>query len=260
MERGTLFGDPRRARLQPGAAPPVLGLHPRDERDLPVFYNASVIDLPTSQDVGLLGVRYLVVPTGIASPLPGTVRERAQGYDLVELSTWQPHISVVTSWTVVDSTAAALQTVTAPGFDPADEAVLESDPGLQPASGAEPGTASVLERSPSSLTIATTAAAPSIVVVRSTYDDGWTATVDGEPADVLPVDGFLQGVPVNAGDHTIELVYEDEAVTRGLIAGAVVWIGIARGVRGSRGHGTSAPTRASGADGSRDPRCRRPVT
>ena len=144
----------------------------------------------------------------------------------MELSTWQPHISVVTSWTVVDSTAAALQTVTAPGFDPADEAVLESDPGLQPASGAEPGTASVLERSPSSLTIATTAAAPSIVVVRSTYDDGWTATVDGEPADVLPVDGFLQGVPVNAGDHTIELVYEDEAVTRGLIAGAVVWIGI----------------------------------
>ena len=62
--------------------------------------------------------------------------------------------------------------------------------------------------------------------MRSTYDDGWTATVDGEPADVVPVDGFLQGVPVSAGDHTIELVYEDEALTRGLIAGAVVWIGI----------------------------------
>ena len=64
------------------------------------------------------------------------------------------------------------------------------------------------------------------MVVRSTYDDGWTATVDGEPADVQPVDGFLQGVPVSAGDHTIELVYEDAALTRGLIAGAAVWIGI----------------------------------
>jgi hypothetical protein len=185
-----------------------------------------VIDLPTSQDVGLLGVRYLVIPTGIASPLPGTVVERAQGYDLVELSTWQPHVSVVASWTVVDSTAAGMEAVTAPGFDPANEAVLEADPGLQPEPGAEPGTVSSQDRSPSALTIDATASAPSVVVVRSTYDDGWTATVDGEPADVVPVDGFLQGVPVNAGDHTIELVYEDGALTRGLIAGAVVWIGI----------------------------------
>ena len=225
MERGTLFSIRDPLGYNPVQLPRYWD-YLRARTDLPVFYNAAVIDLPTSQDVGLLGVRYLVIPTGITSPLPGTVVERAQGYDLVELSTWQPHVSVVASWTVVNSTAAALEAVTAPGFDPANEAVLESDPGLQPEPGAEPGTASAQERSPSSLTIDATASAPAIVVVRSTYDDGWTATVDGEPADVVPVDGFLQGVPVNAGDHTIELVYEDEALTRGLIAGAVVWIGI----------------------------------
>ena len=34
----------------------------RARTDLPVFYNAAVIDLPTSQDAGLLGVRYLAMP------------------------------------------------------------------------------------------------------------------------------------------------------------------------------------------------------
>ena len=225
MERGTLFSIRDPLGYNPVQLPRYWD-YLRARTDLPVFYNAAVIDLPTSQDIGLLGVRYLVIPTGIVSPLPGTVVEQAQGYDLVELSTWQPHVSVVASWTVVDSTAAALRSVTAPGFDPASEAVLESDPGFQPEPGAEPGTASAQERSPSSLTIEATASAPSIVVVRSTYDGGWTATVDGEPADLVPVDGFLQGVPVGPGDHTIELAYEDEALTRGLIAGAVVWIGI----------------------------------
>jgi hypothetical protein len=226
MERGTLFSIRDPLGYNPVQLPRYWD-YMRARTDLPVFYNAAVIDVPTSQDVALLGVRYLVIPTGLATPLPGRVVERAQGYDLVELTTWQPHVSVVASWTVVDSPTDALRTVTAPGFDPSTDAVLESDPGLRPAPGAAPGTARMQEDSPSSLTIEAHAAAPSIVVVRSTYDDGWTATVDGEPADVLPVDGFLQGVPVGAGDHTIDLVYRDTAVTNGLVAGAVVWIGLA---------------------------------
>ena len=84
MERGTLFG-----------AHDVLGYNPvqlrrywsymRVRTPLPVYYNASVIDVPTLRDVRLFGVRYLVVPTGITPPVEGSVVDRAQGYDLVEV-------------------------------------------------------------------------------------------------------------------------------------------------------------------------------
>ena len=228
MERGTLFG-----------AHDVLGYNPvqlrrywdyiRVRTPLPVFYNASVVDVPTSRDVRLLGVRYLVVPTGITAPLDGRVVDRAQGYDLVEVEGWQPRASVVPNFRVVTSQTGALRTVLPPSFDPARLAVLERDPGIQPSGDAEPGRATYSEASPESVTVDVEATAPSIVVVRTTFDDGWGATVDGRPAQVFPTDGFLQGVSVPAGHHEVRLTYRDDAVSAGARAGVVAWsaLGIA---------------------------------
>lgn len=222
MERGTLFGlhDP-------------LGYNPvqlrrywdyiRVRTPLPVFYNASVIDVPTLRDARLLGVRYLVMPTGIAPPLDGEVVDRAQGYDLVEVEGWQPRASVVPSFRVVTSVAGVLRTILPPSFDPGRLAVLEVDPGFQPASDAEPGEAIYREDSPEQVRIDVRASAPSIVVVRTTFDEGWEATVDGAPAAVMPVDGFLQGVAVPEGEHEVLLTYRDGAVTLGVRAGVLAW-------------------------------------
>jgi hypothetical protein len=222
MERGTLFG-----------LHDTLGYNPvqlrrywdylRVRTPLPIFYNAAVIDVPTMRDVRLLGMRYVVVPTGIAVPLEGTVVDRADGYDLFEVDGWQPRASVVPNFRVVPSTAGALRTVLPPSFDPGRLAVLERDPGIEPTPEAEPGVASYAELDPEHARIEVTATAPSIVVVRTTFDEGWTATVDGVEADVVPADGFLQGVAVPAGEHVVELVYRDDAVADGLRAGAVAW-------------------------------------
>ncbi|MGZ8629434.1 MAG: hypothetical protein ACXWZF_00500 [Actinomycetota bacterium] len=227
MERGTLFGvhDP-------------LGYNPMQLRRywnyirvrtrLPVFYNASVIDVPTLRDARLLSVRYLIVPTGITSPLAGEVVDRAQGYDLVEIEGWQPRASVVSAWRVVPSITGALRTVLPPTFDPARLAVLESDPGIDPIEDADPGrgTASYEETDPEHVVIRVETEAASIVVVRTTFDEGWSAFVDGRSADVLPVDGFLQGVAVPAGSHDVRLVYRDEAVSQGATAGLLAWGGL----------------------------------
>ena len=222
MERGTLFG-----------LHDTLGYNPvqlqrywdyiRVRTPLPVFYNASVIDVPTLRDVRLLGARYLVVPTGVTAPLVGDVVDRAQGYDLVEVQGWQPRASVVPNFRVVPSATGTLRTILPPTFDPARLVVLERDPGIEPTPDAEPGEATYLEDSPEDVRIAVRATAPSIVVVRTTFDDGWQATVDGEPAEVVPVDGFLQGVAVPAGDHDVRLTYRDAAVSTGVRAGLVAW-------------------------------------
>ena len=222
MERGTLFGlhDP-------------LGYNPvqlrrywdyiRVRTPLPVFYNASVIDVPTLRDARLLGVRYLVMPTGISPPIDGDVVDRAHGYDLVEVEGWQPRASVVPSFRVVTSVTGVLRTILPPSFDPGRLAVLESDPGFPPTPEAEPGEAIYREDSPEQVRIDVRANAPSIVVVRTTFDEGWEATVDGTPAAVVPVDGFLQGVAVPEGAHEVLLTYRDAAVTSGVRAGAIAW-------------------------------------
>jgi hypothetical protein len=46
-----------------------------------------------------------------------------------------------------------------------------------------------------------------LVIVSQTWYPGWTAYVDGRRAPLLEAYGFLDAVPVPAGEHHIELVY-----------------------------------------------------
>jgi len=131
----------------------------------------------------------------------------------------------------VDSEADAIARVTGGEVDPAIGATLEADPGLQmrlsgPSAHVE---GAITEVTPEDLRIEAAAVDPSIVVVRTAYDPGWSAAVDGRPVEVLPADGLLMGIPVEAGAHEIRLTYRDPDVTRGLQAGAVVWLGLAFG-------------------------------
>jgi hypothetical protein len=230
MSRGTLFG-----------VRDVLGYNPvqlprywdyiRARSPLSIFYNASVIDLPRATDTALLGVRYLLAPTGLPQPLPGDVVKRADGFDLIELHGAAPWVSVLDSWTVLASEDDALARVTQADFDPGSGVVLESDPGVEQRLGglALRGDGTFREVTPEDVRIEVDAVDPSIVLVRTAYDPGWSATVDGEATDVLPADGLLMGIPVKTGPHRIRLTYRDADVTRGLRAGALAWLGLAVG-------------------------------
>jgi hypothetical protein len=232
MNRGTLF-----------SIPDVLGYNPvqlvrywtyvRATDDQSVFYNASVINEPSLEDVRLMGVRYLIVPEGVDPPLAGRVVVSTQGYDLVEVYGWEPRASTVPAWTVASSEAEAFRHVLEPGFDPARTAVVERDPGLTQVPGTPPGRAAYSAADPEHVRVTVDATAPSLVVIRNSYDEGWSASVDGSPAKVLPTDGFLQGVAVGAGHHEVELTYRDPAIGRGLAASAVVWSALAAAVAGT---------------------------
>lgn len=202
---------------------------------LPVFYNASVIQVPSPEDVKLLGVRYLVyhesqpaLPPGIT----GEVIASESGYRLLEIDVAQPRVSVVPMWSVGNA-ALALEAVLGRGFDPATTAVVEEDPGITASLGAAPGTATYEEVTPEDVRIAVRADAPSLVVVRNTWEEGWEATVDGRPAPVLRADAFLQAVPVEAGNHRVRLVYREPAIRRGLLGSAIAWGAFAAALGGT---------------------------
>jgi uncharacterized membrane protein YfhO len=67
---------------------------------------------------------------------------------------------------------------------------------------------------------------PSLVVVRTTWERGWEATVDGRPAPLVRADSFLQAVPVTAGHHEIRLVYREPTIAVGLLGSGIVWAGL----------------------------------
>lgn len=57
-----------------------------------------------------------------------------------------------------------------------------------------------------------------IVFFSASYNNGWSAYVDGEETDVICVDGGLIGVRVGEGEHSIELSY----TTRGFKEGCII--------------------------------------
>ena len=86
---------------------------------------------------------------------------------------------------------------------PADEAAVRSISGA----AGPPGTAALSRVSPEKIAISIEAAATSILEVGEHYDPGWRATVDGEPAATVAVDGAIQGAVVPAGRHEVRLEF-----------------------------------------------------
>ena len=221
--RGTLFAIPDALGYNP-AQLPRYWRYIRATNELSVFYNASVLNVPSVEDVRLLGLRYLVIPTGLESPVEGMIVERSDGYSLWELADRQPEATgteqVERAWNVQE----ALEMVTTPGFDPAQVTVVEDSDVFGAVSEAQRWDARIVGRSPTVLRIRLEPTNGGVLTIRNAFDPGWRAKVDGQDARTLPVDGFLQGVIV-ARDSSREVVltYHDDPVMIGLALGAAVW-------------------------------------
>ncbi|MBA2468477.1 MAG: YfhO family protein [Chloroflexia bacterium] len=105
-------------------------------------------------------------------------------------------------------------------------------PGLQPVAASAAGAEHVVitGRDEDTLTAEVRANSAGLVVFSEIDEHGWNAYVDGEPAEILRTNHALRGVPIPAGDHTIELRYEPESLRLGLwismltaIAVVAVW-------------------------------------
>jgi uncharacterized membrane protein YfhO len=48
------------------------------------------------------------------------------------------------------------------------------------------------------------------------HDKGWTVRIDGEEVETVTVFDYLLGIPLSAGEHTVELDYTAPGFTAGL--------------------------------------------
>ena len=80
-----------------------------------------------------------------------------------------------------------------------------------------------------SLTGTITVNEPKVLVIQLPYSTGWSATVDGQPAELLRANTAFLGLELDAGEHVIELHYETPGLKVGIAlscVGVVAFFGI----------------------------------
>ena len=91
-----------------------------------------------------------------------------------------------------------------PKFDPRRQTFVKgAPPKLEQCGAAEP--VRVVSRNPGRIVLETELQCRGMVIYADTYYPGWTAEVDGRPAQVQEAYGFVRGVEAGAGAHRIEL-------------------------------------------------------
>lgn len=172
-------------------------------------------------DYATFGVRYLLLPAGHAPPVPATLIKQIGEYQLWTVGTTQ-------LIQVVDTTSS----ITANGSDIGAQTASFLDSGLATeglyptiAYDGQPGAAPTLPADSTSQEPAGTvlsehidlakgravatvfARRTAVVLLKSSFDPGWTVTVDGEPATTEMVAPALVGVTVVPGQHTVVFTF-----------------------------------------------------
>jgi hypothetical protein len=187
----------------------------------------------------LLDVRYLLVDASLPQ-FRDDVRSLTAGYLPVlrtprvvvyERAPPPPHAWIVHEVRQVARGEALL--LLARGIvDPYQTARVEgTPPAVAEPTVIDADSAEVTEYRPDHVTIETRSTSAGLLVVSEIYESGWRAYVDGASAPILPTDHALQGIPLPAGEHVVELRYEPTSLRAGLaisgVAGAMMLVAFA---------------------------------
>ena len=136
-----------------------------------------------------------------------------------------PHLQLISNYQVVQDRDAIFNAMHAATFDPAREAILESEPEPRPMGGDVTGSAHITGSSTDSLTIEADVDRATILLVTDAYTSSWRAVpLPGsaqQKYQLLAANYVLRAVPLAAGHHLLRIEYSSAAFVAG------VWISLA---------------------------------
>ena len=161
--------------------------------------------------LNMLGLRYIVCDESVAIPDPVF---QGGGYKVYLNNDALPRAWIPPHHERLPSSDALLQSMGDWSFDPTQRAfTLESTTDI-PDGGR--GSVELISDNPQFMSLTATMETAGLVVIGDRFDDGWKATVDGEPAELLCVNHVLRGVAISKGRHAIELHYNPTAFVLGV--------------------------------------------
>src|SRR5690606_22034530 len=93
------------------------------------------------------------------------------------------------------------------------------------------------EYTPDRIVVKTTVDGPGLLVLADNFYDGWRATVNGQPVEILRTNHTFRGVPIAAGESEVVFEYRNRELMLGagvtfggmlLLAGYGAWLFAAR--------------------------------
>jgi len=170
----------------------------------------------------LLGARYWLFPD--ARPLPPGWRSVGQmkTWAIAENPRALPRAFLVGRSVVLPDEADRLRFLSGPDFVPDSVVVLESGPET-PGGAAPPGIVAIRSYEPGSYDLEADGAAESWLVLTEADYPGWTAEVDGRPAEIHRADHGVQALRLPSGHHEVRFRFRPRSLRLGLgIAAAAV--------------------------------------
>jgi hypothetical protein len=153
-----------------------------------------------------------------------------------------PMAFLVTNLIIVDQGTDVVPLLASESFDPLRQAVVSGPidglPAIHPSSGS-PGTVMATPITPEHWRLEVETPQPALVVIRQSYYPGWEARSPHGQLPIVRVNGAFQGIPVSAGQTTIDLVFVPATLT----LGAALSVASALAITGLLWHGVHSARR-----------------
>ena len=136
-----------------------------------------------------------------------------------------PRAYIVNKIWVEQSSGGVFRRLLAPGFDPADEVVLDQLVAIDSRAPLA-AHASILEYENQRVVVQASLNEPGVLVLADSYYPGWKAYVNGEEKAIRRANLFFRAVLLPAGNHRVEFRYEPRSFAIGLTISIATLFGI----------------------------------
>lgn len=155
-------------------------------------------------------------------PADGWGADRANGFGLLEGPPAGDRIRLVQA-VPASSLDEALAIASQEGFDPVAAVPVEGSASAFPASAPVRGSLRVERYSPERIEVTASSETDCALFVADAFAPGWTATVDGAPAEIVPGLVLGRAIAFPKGSHRVELAYRTPGLRAGLALSALGW-------------------------------------
>lgn len=163
------------------------------------YYEVQDVHSPL---LGMMNARYLISRRELRG---GQLAGELPGYFIYENANALPRFWLVSRWRNARSEAEAISLLRGGDFQPDREAVVEGFPALPPNPQATPGSVQVVEYGMDRLRLRITARDPQYLATSEVHYPGWKAFVDGQQQPLYYTNVAFRGLPIPAGEHTVEM-------------------------------------------------------
>ncbi len=189
------------------------------------WYDELVTALPAERLWELMNVKYVITWRRVLLPSTELLYEEPSGEDTTYLHRLEDHLprAYVVHRAYVLKGEEGLKLLADPEFDPLETVILEEEPDLELQDKlTAQSMVRILEYEPTRIVLEAEAAADGILVLSEVYYPGWQARVDGQKTRIYRADHALRALPLEAGSHRVELVYDPLSFKIGFFISAIV--------------------------------------